>query len=141
MIIPPAIQTFLEPWSIFLAEDPLLRILQFAMLLGGVIAVFLVFYTTRDILLRSNSFLYMFISILLVAALPVVGFFLYLLIRPSRTIKDRQFHAMLEEFIASQQKVSVPKQEKVEKAEKVEKVEPAKPVKVAKKKKESKVTA
>lgn len=99
----PMLQSMFEPWSLFLAEDPLLRMLQCIMLFGGVIAVFLVFYTTRDILLRSNSFLYMFVSILLVAALPLVGFFLYLLIRPARTLKEKQFQKMVEDYIAGQE--------------------------------------
>ena len=35
------------------------------------------------------------ISILIVALLPVVGFFLYVLIRPARTIKERELEALL----------------------------------------------
>ncbi|PIQ76617.1 hypothetical protein COU78_02835 [Candidatus Peregrinibacteria bacterium CG10_big_fil_rev_8_21_14_0_10_49_24] len=88
-------QTVLEPWLLFLADDPTLRLLQGCMLLIGVLVIFLVFYTTRDILLRTHSFVYMFVSILLVAVLPVAGFFLYLLIRPARTIKERELESML----------------------------------------------
>jgi len=89
------LQTFLEPWLLFLADDPTLRFLQLGMILLGTVVIFLVFYTTRDILLRTNSFLYMFFSIVLVALLPIVGFFLYLLIRPARTIKERELEKML----------------------------------------------
>lgn len=88
-------QTLLEPWLLFLADDPTLRLLQGCMLLVGVLVIFLVFYTTRDILLRTHSFVYMFLSIVLVAVLPVAGFFLYLLIRPPRTIKEREVEQML----------------------------------------------
>ncbi|MCB9808375.1 hypothetical protein H6770_03920 [Candidatus Peribacteria bacterium] len=93
-------QQLAEPWLIFLAEDPALRILQGAMLFLGVVVIFLVFFTTRDILLRTHSFWYMFISILLVAALPVAGFLLYLLIRPARTIKERELEFLLVELLA-----------------------------------------
>ncbi len=89
------LQQFAKPWLIFIAEDPALRIVQGAMLLSGIVVIFLVFYTTRDILLRTHSFFYMFFSIVLVALLPIVGFFLYLLIRPARTIKEREVEHML----------------------------------------------
>jgi hypothetical protein len=95
MPLPPALQSLFEPWLLFLADDPLLRLLQAGMLLTGIVVIFLVFFTTRDILLRTNSFLYMFISIVLVAALPVVGFFVYLLIRPARTVKEREMEKMI----------------------------------------------
>lgn len=93
------LQTLLEPWLLFLADDPTLRLLQMGMILLGTVVIFLVFYTTRDVLLRTNSFLYMFVSIILVAALPIVGFFLYLLIRPARTIKERDMEDMLRSLI------------------------------------------
>lgn len=95
-------QSFTEPWLLFLAEDPMMRLLQGAMLLTGVLVIFLVFFTTRDILLRTHSFLYMFVCIVLVAALPVAGFFLYLLIRPARTIRERELFAMVEKSQAKQ---------------------------------------
>jgi hypothetical protein len=81
-----SLQQFAQPWFVFLAEDPTLRLLQFGMMLIGVIVIFLVFFTTRDILLRTHSFWYMFLSILIVALLPVVGFF---------TIKERELEALL----------------------------------------------
>ncbi|MDD3896946.1 MAG: hypothetical protein PHU04_03845 [Candidatus Peribacteraceae bacterium] len=89
------IQSLLEPWLLFLADDPMLRLLQGSMLLVGILVIFLVFFTTRDILLRTNSFLYMFVCILLVAAFPVAGFLLYLLIRPARTLRERELYAMV----------------------------------------------
>lgn len=95
------LQSFAQPWLVFLAEDPALRLLQGGMLLVGVVVIFLVFFTTRDILLRTHSFWYMFLSIVLVAALPVVGFFLYLLIRPSRTNKEREMEELFTEVLVA----------------------------------------
>lgn len=94
------LQQFAQPWLVFMAQDPALRILQGVMLLLGLIVIFLVFYTTRDILLRTHSFLYMFLSIVVVAGLPIVGFFLYILIRPARTIKERELEMMMVELLA-----------------------------------------
>lgn len=101
MNIPPTFQALLEPWLLFLAEDPMLRILQGAMLLTGALMIFFVFYATRDILLRTNSFLYMFLCIVLVAALPVIGFLVYMLVRPPRTLKDKEIERMLVELTGS----------------------------------------
>ncbi len=92
------IQSFFQPWFILLADDPTLRLLQSGMVLGGSLVIFLVFYATRDILLRTHSFFYMFFSIALVAGLPAIGFLLYLLIRPPRTIKERELEEMLREL-------------------------------------------
>lgn len=94
------LRQFFEPWLLFLADDPALRLLQCAMLLTGLCIIFLVFYTTRDILLRTHSFWYMFVSIVAVAGLPVAGFLLYLLFRPSRTIKEREMEEMLAELLS-----------------------------------------
>ncbi len=98
------VQSFLAPWLVFLAEDPALRMLQISMLLAGFFTIFLVFFTTRDILLRTHSFWYMFVSILLVAGLPVAGFLLYILIRPPRTIKEREMESLLSEVLVSLRK-------------------------------------
>jgi hypothetical protein len=98
------LQGFAQPWLVFLAEDPALRLLQAAMLLVGVVVIFLVFFTTRDILLRTHSFWYMFISIVIVAALPIAGFFLYLLIRPSRTNKEREMEELVTELLVDVRK-------------------------------------
>ena len=112
MSFPIELQAFLEPWLLFLAEDPLLRMLQGVMLLLGVILIFLVFFTARDILLRTHSFIYMCFCILLVAILPVVGFLLYLLIRPARTIKERELEAAVNKILKKQEKVKKAKSKK-----------------------------
>lgn len=100
----PSFQSFAEPWLLFLADDPVLRMLQLGMLLLGGVVIFLVFYTTRDILLRTHSFLYMFVAIVLVALLPVLGFFLYLLIRPARTLRERELYDMVARLQQTSQK-------------------------------------
>ena len=108
----------------FVSDDPMLRLMQGGLLLAGSLMVFLLFYATRDIILRTKSFAYQFASILLVAALPVIGFLIYLLVRPARTVKERQMEAMLKKVIeqtkekAKQQPQHhhhVPKQEKEKK--------------------------
>ena len=92
---PVSLQSFFQPWLTLFADDPALRAIQAAVLLCGALLVFLVFFTTRDILLRTKNFWYMFVSILLVALVPVIGFLIYLLIRPSRTLKERNAEDLL----------------------------------------------
>ncbi|MDD5026480.1 MAG: PLDc N-terminal domain-containing protein [Candidatus Peribacteraceae bacterium] len=99
MTLPPILLSYLDPWLTFLAADPVLRSLQMTMIVLGTIAVFLVFYTTRDILLRTNSFPYMLLCILIVAVLPGVGFLLYLLIRPPRTVRERELERLLRSML------------------------------------------
>ena len=82
----------------FIGSDPMLRLAQGSLVSLGVFAVFLVCYTTKDILLRTHSFFYQFFSILLVAFLPVLGFLLYLLIRPASTIRQRETQERIEEI-------------------------------------------
>lgn len=59
----------------------------------GILLVFIIFLVTKDILQRTNSFFLMLISIVLVTFLPFVGALLYLLIRPSRTLAEKQVQA------------------------------------------------
>ena len=78
-----------------LTDNPAIRALQISLLAGAVVDMYLVFFATRDILLRTRSFFYQLVCILLVAVLPVVGFFLYLLIRPATTVRDREMEKLL----------------------------------------------
>lgn len=90
--------------------DPLIRAAQIGL---GVLAVglaYLVFYATRDILRRSNSLTYQLFCILLVACLPIVGFFLYLLIRPSQTLHARN----MEENVAKILLLLTQREEKIQ---------------------------
>ncbi len=74
--------------QVLLADGPLLA-LQGGLLLCGLLIVFLVAFVTRDILLRSDSLLAQLSAILVTAVLPIVGFLLYLLFRPSSTLRER----------------------------------------------------
>lgn len=71
---------------------------------AGVIAVstillFLLLFTLRDIILRSQSFAMQAFCVLLTGALPIVGFLIYLLIRPARTVKEREMEDLLYELL------------------------------------------
>jgi len=95
-------QALFGTWSTYMAQDAAVRSMQIWLLTAGVVLIFLLFYATRDILLRSRSFWYQLFSILLVAALPGVGFLLYMLIRPSRTLKERAMESLLRELVSKQ---------------------------------------
>jgi hypothetical protein len=72
-----------------LSRDPLLQWLQLFLLALAFVLVFLVFFVTRDILHRTRSLPLQLLCIFLVSILPVVGFFLYLLMRPRQTLEER----------------------------------------------------
>lgn len=82
-----------------LTDNPVIRAMQLSLLGAAVVAIYLVFFTTRDILLRTRSFLYQILCILLVAVLPVLGFFLYLLIRPATTVREREMEKMVKKLL------------------------------------------
>lgn len=89
-------QDFLQTISLFLSDDPALRLLQGVLLLLGVSDLFLLFFTLRDVLLRTRSFWAQMAALLLVACVPVLGFFLYLLLRPSQTLWEHELRALVE---------------------------------------------
>ena len=97
----PAPVSLMQWLLALLTDNPAIRFTQIALLCTAVVSVYLVFYATRDILLRTKSFTYQILCILLTAALPVIGFFLYLLIRPARTIHERETDKMLKKFLHS----------------------------------------
>jgi len=70
-------------------------LLQYAIIAGASILLFLLLFTLRDILLRTRSFWFQAFCVLLTGALPIVGFLIYLLIRPARTVKEREMEALL----------------------------------------------
>lgn len=82
-----------------LSEDPATRMLQGGVILGSAVSVYLLFFATRDVLLRSSSLLVQLLCIVLVAALPIVGFFLYLLLRPASTLRVREMERLLRELV------------------------------------------
>ena len=92
-------------WSFFLSDDPLFRSLQLGLIAVAVLDVFFILFATRDIILRTHSFMYQLLCILLVAFLPFIGFLLYLLIRPPRTIAQRETDALLRSILESQKSV------------------------------------
>ena len=82
--------------SQFFSEDPSVFLVQVLLLGLGFVVVFLVLFTTRDVLLRYDSFIAQVLCILLVATLPVFGFLFYLLIRPSMTTAEKHLRHDLE---------------------------------------------
>lgn len=82
-------------FSSFVLENPGLRLTQGAVVLLAIIDLYLLFYTLRDVLLRTRSLAAQFFAVLLVAALPILGFLLYLLVRPARLAKQRELEELL----------------------------------------------
>ncbi len=84
----------IDALSGIIPSDPL-SVARFVILFAAFILVFLLLFTLRDILLRTRSFGYQCFCVLLVGVLPVVGFLVYLLIRPARTVKQRETDELL----------------------------------------------
>lgn len=78
-----------ESASSFLAADPGVLAVQVGMISIAFLVVYLILFVTRDIILRTHSFLYQVSCIILTAVLPIAGFLLYLLVRPSTTLFER----------------------------------------------------
>jgi hypothetical protein len=83
----------------FFSDNPAMRAVQISLVVLAVIAVLLVCFATKDILLRTHSFLYQASCVLLVACLPIVGYVLYLLVRPARTVMDREMADRVETLV------------------------------------------
>ncbi len=75
---------------------------QAGLIVFAIVVLFLLFFALRDILLRTRSFWYQFFCIVIVTLLPVVGFLIYLLIRPARTIKQRELESMILTLVATE---------------------------------------
>lgn len=90
------LQSFLQ----LLSDHPSVFAVQVSLIALGVIVVFLVLLATKDIMARSDSFFVQISSIVLVAILPVIGFFFYLLLRPSRTLVERRLQRDLQQVLA-----------------------------------------
>lgn len=80
--------------------DPLIRAAQIGLGVLAVSLAYLVFYATRDILKRTNSLAYQLFCILLVACVPIAGFFFYLLIRPSQTLREKNMAENVAQILA-----------------------------------------
>lgn len=107
----------LENVSAFLAADPSVLALQVLMMTCAFLIVYSVLFVTRDVILRSHSFLFQVFAIVL-SAVPLVGFLVYLLIRPSTTLFERALFRKVTDL-----------QHKLQKNDKVEKRQEQKPQK------------
>lgn len=74
-------------------------LMQYAIISGASLLLFLLLFTLRDILLRTRSFWFQAFCVLLTGALPIIGFLIYLLIRPARTVKERELEALVQELL------------------------------------------
>ncbi len=81
--------------------DPGLRFAQIGLIFFAVVVLFLLFFALRDILLRTRSFWYQFLCIVIVTLFPIIGFLIYLLIRPARTIRERELESMILTLVAN----------------------------------------
>jgi Na+/melibiose symporter-like transporter len=95
LLLPP-----FERFLGFLSEEPFVRGVQALLILGSSFLLFLVFHATRDILRRTQSLSAQIGCILLVAAFPLVGFLLYLLVRPQRTLHEKKLEEILQELLS-----------------------------------------
>jgi len=93
------LQSLASSVSILFSSDPAVFALQVGAVAVSAIVIYTVLFTTRDILIRSSSTVAQVGSILLVAAFPIVGFFLYLLVRPSRTLYEKALRKDLNEIV------------------------------------------
>ncbi len=100
-MILPAINS----WLSFFSGNPVILAAQLGMLAASVFLVFLILYTLRDILLRTHSFFLQVLCILIVAALPFIGFGFYLLIRPSRTNAQRSLGLKVDDVLVQLQQI------------------------------------
>lgn len=96
--MPASLFSSLDPVLLFLSEDPVLRMVQIALILLASAVVFSIFYATRDMLRRSHSFWLVALVIVIVSVLPIVGFLLYLIVRPTETLRQRASDRMLREL-------------------------------------------
>lgn len=103
----------LAPLTAYIMENPGLRFAQGGLILLAALVLFLLFFALRDILLRTRSFWYQFVCIVIVTLFPVIGFLIYLLIRPARTIKERELEAMILTLVATEAPFQIEVGEKV----------------------------
>lgn len=87
--------SLLPSMSGLLAADPAAQLLQVVILLIAPLLLFLLFWTLKDIMLRSRSFWVQCGSLLLVTAIPFYGFLAYLLLRPAQTLKEKELQHLV----------------------------------------------
>ena len=123
-----SLATLFAPILALVSENPVLLAVQGALMGTAFILAFFVFWVTKDILHRTNSVLFQMLCIAMTAVLPVVGFFLYLIIRPSQTIEERMLIDRMDEILSlmkekegKKDKIAEVKKEIRERSEKREK--------------------
>ncbi len=89
----------MDLFALLLSDSPLIRWIQVAIIVAVLLDVFLVFYVMRDVLLRTHSFAIQVMSVLLAGVFPIVGFLVYLLVRPSRTLKEKEMEDLLHRLL------------------------------------------
>jgi len=89
--------------------DPDTSRIIIAAILGYLILLWvsLIIWTTKDIISRSNNVVYQIISIILVVVLNIFGIFIYLGIRPAKTLIEKFFEDLEYETLA-QATVQIP---------------------------------
>ncbi len=103
---------FIENVAAFFSSNPAAFAIQLSLVSAASVLIFMVAYATRDIILRTNSLLAQAACILMVAALPVVGFFLYMLVRPARTISERRLEQKVTELLVRMSQIRKNEQQK-----------------------------
>lgn len=91
--------SFLSAASLIFSSDPTVFAMQVGAIVASAVVIYTVLWTTKDVIARSRSTLFQVSSILLSAALPVVGFFLYLLLRPTTTNAERALRKDMTEIL------------------------------------------
>jgi len=66
----------------------------------------LIIWTTKDIISRTNNVIYQLISILLVVILNIFGLFIYLGIRPAKTLIEKFFEDLEYEALSQSTKIN-----------------------------------
>jgi|GEM_PF-6140478 len=89
----------LDAFTLMFSAEPAVLALQIGATALSAVVIYTVLFTTRDVLIRSRSVVFQVVSILGVAVLPVVGFFLYFLVRPSQTLAERSMQKDLTEVL------------------------------------------
>lgn len=80
--------------------------------------VSLIIWTTKDIISRSNNVVYQLISILLVVVLNIFGLFIYLGLRPSKTLIEKFFEDLEYEALAQATQTDPANEKKQKKSKK-----------------------
>jgi uncharacterized protein YacL len=108
-----------------------------ALLIGYLVLLWvsLIIWTTKDIISRTNNVVYQLISILLVVILNIFGLFIYLGVRPAKTLIEKFFEDLEYEALAQATKIDPANDKKPKKRGRKPKAKSTKKEKTATKKK------